>query len=282
MRRVVLLTGLSMAVVISSIGVSVSGIASSRGRKEPARRPPASLSRLPLAGSTQCVVTPAPSAGRLRPLLVALGASFTAGVGAERPSQGWAIRLAELIRWRAVTIGVPGAGYVAEGAGRLGPVAREVIRAHLAALHPALVLIQAGHDDLGIPTETEAARVASLVESLRAEVPGARLAFLTVFSPPDAAPPLLRQEVSTDSAIVSAIRRVDPSALVIDPLRSHWRFPRDDDGTGLHPSSRGHLVIAERVAHALVRDGVVPSAWSRPQRATVTCTSLVQAAERAS
>jgi acyl-CoA thioesterase I len=278
--RIVLLTGLSLAVVISSIVIPESGVASSREGPEPGRRPLASLSRLPLTGETQCLVTPGSSPGRPRPLLVALGASFTAGVGAERPSQGWAIRLAELIRWRAVTIGVPGAGYVAEGTGRLGPVAREVIRAHLAALHPALVLIQAGHDDLGIPTVTEAARVASLVESLRAEVPSAKLAFLTVFSPPDAAGPLLRQEVSTDSAIVSAIRRVDPAAFVIDPLRNHWRFPRDDGGTGLHPSSRGHLVIAERVARALVRDGVIPSARSRPQRATVTCTSLVQAAER--
>jgi lysophospholipase L1-like esterase len=179
-----------------------------------------------------------------------------------------------------VTIGVPGAGYTAPGLHHLGPLSEEVIRANLAALHPSLVIIQAGHDDVGIPRAAEAAHVARLVCRLRAAAPGARLAFLTVFSPPDPARPVLDQELSTDSTIVSAIRKADARAIVIDPLRDHWRFPRDDGGMGLHPSSRGHRVIAELVARALVRAGVVPSAASRPQPATVTCGHLTAARAR--
>jgi lysophospholipase L1-like esterase len=268
------LAAVSLTVVISSTATPGSGSASTGAGLDPdsfAGAPPAR----PGGTATQCRVTPRASpAGRPRPLLVTLGASFTAGVGAGRPGQGWAVRLAELIGWQAVTIGVPGAGYAAPGLGRLGPLPREVTRARLSALHPSLVIVQAGHDDLQVPAAREAALVARLVRLLRAEAPAARLAFVTVFSRPGPAGTVLTDELSTDAAIVSAIRAADARAIVMDPLRSRWRFPRAGGGTGLHPSSSGHLVIAERVAQALARAGVTPSAARRPQPATVTCARL--------
>jgi acyl-CoA thioesterase I len=284
-RRVLPLTALSLAVVISSVVVSESGGAGAEsGASTQAEPQPRNLALAPLRQSggagTQCLVTPrTPSSSRPRPLLIALGASFTAGVGADGPAQSWAVRLAELIRWRALTIGVPGAGYAASGLDHLGPLSEEAVRAHLAALQPSLIIIQAGHDDVGIPRAAEAAHVARLVGRLRAAAPGARLAFLTVFSRPDPGGPVLDQELSTDSTIVAAIRKADARAFVIDPLRAHWRFPRDDGGMGLHPSSRGHLVIAELVARALARAGVVAGAASRPQPAMVTCGHLAPAGE---
>src|SRR6266436_9631509 len=73
--------------------------------------------------ATSCRVIPAHlPRGGTRPLLVVLGASFTAGVGAQSPADSWAVRLAELIRWRAVTLGVPGAGYTRPGVDDLGPL----------------------------------------------------------------------------------------------------------------------------------------------------------------
>jgi len=203
-------------------------------------------------------------------LLVVAGASFTAGVGAPEPADGWAVRLAELIRWRAVMLGVPGAGYTRPGVDHLGPLSRLLDHLHLAALHPALVIIQAGYDDLGIPAAVEAEHVASLVGRLRHEAPAARPAFLTVFPRSAASATTLTAEAATDSAIVSAIRESDPRALVIDPLRSHWQFPRAADG--LHPTARGDLLIAERVARALTRAGVVATSPVQPSRATVICT----------
>jgi lysophospholipase L1-like esterase len=204
-----------------------------------------------------------------RHLLVVLGASFTAGVGAPVPSDSWAVRLAELIGWPAVTVGVPGAGYTRPGLDQLGPLSRELSRVDLAAVHPSVVVIQAGHDDGRVPRAAEADRVAALVRRLRAEAPAARLAVLTVFSRPGASSAIVRAELRTDSVIVSAARQADPRVIVIDPLRGHWRFPRARDG--LHPTALGHLLIARRVARALVRAGAVATAAARPAPAGVTC-----------
>jgi lysophospholipase L1-like esterase len=223
--------------------------------------------------ATSCRVTPAGSPRiRGRPLLVVAGASFTAGEGAPSPADGWAVRLAELLRWRAVTLGVPGAGYTRPGTGHLGPLSRLLDHLHLAALHPALVIIQAGHDDQRVPAAVEAAHVASVVGRLRREAPSARLAFLTVFSPSAASAATRTAEAATDSVIVSAIRESDPRAIVIDPLRSRWQFPRAADG--LHPTPRGDLLIAERVARVLTRAGVAATPAAHPARATVACTAL--------
>jgi lysophospholipase L1-like esterase len=216
-----------------------------------------------------CRVTPHGGAGR--PLLLVVGASYTAGVGAHSPAGNWAVRLAELLGWRAVTFGVPGAGYVSPGRDDLGPVSRELTRVDVARLDPSIVIVQAGHDDWQVPPGTESARVASLVRLLEAEAPHARLVFLTVFSRPGASGAVLDRELAVDSAIVSAVRRADPHAVVIDPLREHWQFPRIDGGRGLHPTAQGHLLIAERVAHAL---GVKVTTAAGTSSSSVSCTSI--------
>jgi lysophospholipase L1-like esterase len=269
--RILALTALSSAVLIGSVVVAESGGASS-GMGPDRRGPTGPHVAMPRAGATRCRVIPDTSSATPPPLLAVIGASFTAGTGAPRLADSWAVRLAELIRWRAVTLGVPGAGYTEPGFGDLGPVSSEVDRVRLARLHPSVVVIQAGHDDWRVPRAAEANRVAALVRRLRADVPAARLAFLTVFSRPGESTTVTRGELRTDSAIVSAVRKVDPQAIVIDPLRHHWRFPRARGG--LHPTARGHLVIAERVARALVKAGVVAAAANRPSPAGVTCVRL--------
>jgi lysophospholipase L1-like esterase len=281
-RRGLALIAAALVMIVGLAAAVWSGDASGEAKPDPGRPggvqivSARTISRpgpAPREWATSCRVTPAslPRAG-IRPLLVVAGASFTAGVGAPGPADGWAVRLAELIRWRAVTLGVPGAGYTRPGAGPLGPLSRLLGHLHLAALRPALVIIQAGHDDLGVPAAVEAEHVAGLVGRLRREAPAARLAFLTVFSPSTASAATLTAEAATDSAIVSAVRTSDPRAIVIDPLHSHWRFPRAADG--LHPTARGDLLIAEHVASALRRAGVVATSAAQPARARVACAVL--------
>jgi lysophospholipase L1-like esterase len=279
-HRGLALTAASLVVIAGLVAAVGFGGASSEAKPNPGRSAsgqfaasrkigPQSAARRGIP--TSCRVTPvrSPRAG-VRPLLVVVGASFTAGEGAPRPAEGWAVRLARLIGWRAVTLGVPGVGYTRQGVDHLGPLSRLLDRLHLGALHPAVVIIQAGHDDQRIPAAVEAEHVAGLVSSLRSEVPLARLAFLTVFPPSAASAATRTAEAATDSTIVSAIRESDPPAIVIDPLRSRWHFPRAADG--LHPTALGGLLIAGRVARALTRAGVVATSAAQPARARVACT----------
>ena len=108
---------------------------------------------------------------------MAVGASFTAGVGSG-PGRSWAVLLARRLHWNAVVYGVPGAGYVRPGARREGPVLAEADRLGLSVLKPSLVIVQAGHDDIGVPPELERQRVERAIAAIRADAPGARIALL--------------------------------------------------------------------------------------------------------
>jgi acyl-CoA synthetase (AMP-forming)/AMP-acid ligase II len=81
-----------------------------------------------------------------------------------------------------VVEGVPGAGYVRAGADGRGPIAAELTRIGLRALGPSLVIIQAGHDDIGVPVRTEQQRVRQAIALIRAMAPHARIALITVFT----------------------------------------------------------------------------------------------------
>jgi len=188
----------------------------------------------------------AESAGAARPLLAVVGASFSAGVGAGRPSDAWPQDLARMMHWRLVVSADPGAGYVNPGAGHRGPFSRLAARLHLARTHPQTIIIQGGHDDIGRPLPLIRQQVERLIAMIRREAPRARLAVLTVF-PRGGAPS--GPAWATDQAIVSAARHADPAVEVFDPLAGHWHFPRIGDR--LHPTPAGHRWIAGRLAAAL-------------------------------
>lgn len=200
-----------------------------------------------------------------RPRLVIVGASFTAGVGSG-PSRSWAVLLARQLRWDAVVDGVPGAGYVRAGAGRpgsRGPVAAEIARAGLRALQPSLVIVQAGHDDIGVPAALERRRVEQAVGVIRAEAPRARIALLTVF------PGRPHRGASrTDRAIVAAARAADPAVIIIDPLAAGWRYAHVRDG--LHPTAAGSAWIAGQVA-GIMREHGVRTVPASPGGGAVIC-----------
>ncbi len=138
------------------------------------------------------------------------------------------------------------------GVGREGPVAAEIARVHLRAVVPALVIVQAGHDDIGVPPRLEQRRVEQAVALIQVEAPHARIALLTVFagrSRPAAA-------YRTDRAIVAAGRAADRTVIIMDPLAAGWTFPRAHDG--LHPTAPGSAWIAGQVAAILRQHGVRP------------------------
>lgn len=233
----------------------------------PAVPPAASQPSGPLAGCEQ-KLEHAPSQHGV-PRVAIVGASFTAGTGPGRAGESWAVLLARLLRWDAVVYGVPGAGYVHQGAGHRGPMAALLARIGLPALAPALVIVQAGHDDMGVPPELERERVTQVIALIRAEAPDARIALVTVF--PGRRPAAAYQ---TDQVIVTAARAADPGVIIMDPLTQGWTFPRTRDG--LHPTAAGDAWIARHVAALLSRPGIRPAA-ARGTGGPVICDSGVPA-----
>lgn len=193
---------------------------------------------------------------RTIPTVAIVGASYTAGVGPGVASLSWAAVLARTLHWNAVIYGVPGAGYVSKGTSDLGPVARMLTAEKLRGLDPALVIVQAGHDDAGVPAAVERRAVKRTIDQIRAQVPDARIALLTVFTRPDPSHRLVYYR--TDAAIVSAARAADPNTIIMDPLTGRWKFGHFD-GAGLHPTAAGDASIARRVADILRSRGIVAS-----------------------
>lgn len=207
-----------------------------------------------------------------RPVLVVAGASFTAGTGPGDPRLSWAVRLAGRLHWNAVIIGVPGAGYTIAGAGGQGPALRLLDREDLAAVHPALVVLQFGHDDIGVPPAVERRNVAAALRYVRQRAPRARIALITVFATAAAGPSLAAAQ-RTNAAIASAAAAFG-GVIVMNPLTPGWTFQRAERG-GLHPSAAGDAQIAGLVSRILRTHGVLsaPVAGGAP----VTCASGIPA-----
>lgn len=187
------------------------------------------------------------------PTLAIVGASFTAGMGPDNPELSWAVVLARLLRWNAVIIGVPGAGYVAPGTDKRGPVAGMLTQERLRGLTPDVVIVQAGHDDVGQPAARETRQVHAAVDLIRSAAPRARIALITVFTKDSlVATPALR---AIDHVIVTAGKAADRRVVIMDPLTGRWKFPRAHPG-GLHPSAAGDAWIAHKVADILSGYGV--------------------------
>ncbi len=205
-----------------------------------------------IVATSLCPSEPSPSKLPGRPVMVVVGASFTAGVGASSPTASWAYLLAGYVGWRAVVRGVPGAGYVSAGKDDMGPVGRLLAEADLSQAHPSLVVIQAGHDDIGEPLSLIAKRETADLEFIRKYASDARIAIVSVFvrrgtkpSPPD---------IQTNNTIVATAEKVDPGVIIFNPIAGHWRFPRVSGG--LHPDEGGDIWIARHVAEGLVAKGV--------------------------
>jgi len=209
---------------------------------------------------------------RKLPALAIVGASYTAGVGPDNPALSWAADLVRHLRWDAVIYGVPGAGYVRTGTDRLGPMARMLDLERLPGLAPSLVIVQAGHDDSGVPVRVERRQVTATIDLIRAKTPDAQIALLTVFASPNVKVPAALWR--TDHAIVAAALDADPRAIIMDPLTGHWKFQHAHDR--LHPTAAGDRWIARKVASILDDNGIDPVP-SSVTTAAVICDLGVQA-----
>jgi len=247
----------------------VSGLAQLLHPAEPAQR--LRYPGGPMASCGQRLQRTRSRDGQDVPVLAIVGASFTAGVGPGNPDKSWAVLLARRLHWDAVVFGDPGAGYVRAGVGRMGPVGAEIARIDLRALAPSLVIVQAGHDDIGVPARLEQRRVAQAVALIRAEAPRAQIALLTVFPGHKR-----RAAAATDRAIVTAGKAADPQVIIMDPLAAGWTYARAPDG--LHPTAAGDAWISAKVAEILRAHGVRPRPTERGTADITVCAAGITAA----
>jgi lysophospholipase L1-like esterase len=200
------------------------------------------------------------------PTMAVVGASYTAGVGPGDAALSWAVLLARALRWNAVVDGVSGVGYARAGAGGQGPVIRLLEREDLRALDPALVIVQAGHDDSGVSAPLERRQVTQVIAAIRAAAPRARIALLTVFTGPSR--PVPAALYRTNDEIIAAGMAADPGVIIMNPLGGGWSFAHAH--RGLHPTAAGDAWIAAKAAAILRAHGVLPAA---PGRDPVICDS---------
>jgi lysophospholipase L1-like esterase len=204
----------------------------------------------PVAPPVPAIAVPIGTGPAAHPVVV-LGASISAGTGST-PEQAWPAVVGRCLGRRVVVGAVPGAGYVAAGRDARGPVARLLREADLPRLDPSLVVLQAGHNDIGTPGPQLRSAVTTAVETAHREAPRAPVALVTVVAHAGDPSPAAR---ATDATIVDAARRADPRVVVLDPLAEGWSFPRVADG--LHPTAAGQRLLAGHVLDDLARAGVV-------------------------
>lgn len=209
-------------------------------------------------------------------IFVALGDSFTEGVGDEAPQlpngvRGWADRVAEQLElhdssWRYANLAIRGK--------RLIHVLEEQLAAAL-AMKPDLVSIYAGGNDLlGFRTDVPSLMeiYAEIVAELRSH--GVQVLLFTGYPVPIS--PLLEPLKIRNAAYNEAVRRIaaQQGALLVD----YWCFEKFQDlrmwaDDRLHMSTRGHIYMAKKVLEVLHAPHVIepaplgmPPQYSRVQR----------------
>ncbi|GAA4384112.1 hypothetical protein GCM10023147_04090 [Tsukamurella soli] len=205
------------------------------------------------------VATPKPPAAHLAQEVAVVGASIADGMGAP-PGGGWAELLADDLGVRADVSADPGAGFVARGVAKEGPMWRLLPALQLDRVHPDVVLVQAGHNDVGEPLLPVIVSVTRLFEAIHTLTPDSVIGLISVFPTGDEPSAAAR---TTDAAIVAAARTAVPDVFVFDPITGRWHFPRLRDG--LHPTEAGHEWIAQRLTGPL-RDALDPHQRNSPRR----------------
>jgi acyl-CoA thioesterase-1 len=208
------------------------------------------IATAPASATATPAVTAAPLKIKLpdAPRLLIVGDSYTAGVGADRPSAGWAHLVADKLGYPSKVDGVGGTGF-AWGGGAADDMGREyAVRLQEAAddksFVPNVLILQGGQNDSLAKdmknVETEAAQTVELARKLW---PGIQI---VVFGP--SAPVPLAADLR---GVNSAIRAGAANAKVpfIDANENGWFTNTNSAGfnfDGSHVNTEGHKYIADK------------------------------------
>jgi acyl-CoA thioesterase I len=255
---------LSLVVLVGALLTACGGSASGDGRA--ADRP--AEPRRPAAASAPATTEPAagPSDGAGEAVYVAVGASETVGVGADRPTEeAWPRVLHDtaLRETRYVNVGVSGST-VSEALSEQLPQAL--------AADPDVVTVWLAVNDIThlVPVEAYEQQLRTLVHALRQDgrtevlvanvppvqdLPAYRACLPGAANADDCSLPVVPSEaqvvavVDDFNAAVDRVVRAEGAVLVdVSDSRDLARLTSAD---GFHPSTRGHRLVARSFAHAL-------------------------------
>ncbi|TAM88932.1 MAG: SGNH/GDSL hydrolase family protein [Jatrophihabitans sp.] len=212
--------------------------------------------RLPVAAGSRIAPDESPGpAPRRVPLLAPgarilfVGASYTAGLGANPATDGYAYLVGRYLH-RPVSIdAVPGSGFVNPGPRDGGTFAERIARLP-ASLDPGLVVLQGGRNDAGCSRLRLWRAALQTVELARHRFRHARLAFL---GPVPGRLPVHRS-VREVEAVLQEVAR-DQNVIFIDAIAQGWITRQNVAGFAGpvpdHPNNAGYAFIARRVADDL-------------------------------
>lgn len=182
------------------------------------------------------------------PVLLILGDSYTAGVGADQPDQGWAYLVAAELGYPGNVDGVGGTGFAWGGGAQDEQGEEYEVRLRKIAASPAFVpnvlVLQGGQNDSLSPDlkEVEVA-TAQTIEAARRFWPGVQVAVLG----PSAPQPLAEDLRAVNSAVRAGAAAAD--APFIDAVEGNWFTSANSpgfDADGAHPNTAGHAYIAQK------------------------------------
>lgn len=181
------------------------------------------------------------------PVLLILGDSYTAGMGAAQAEQGWAYLVAGTLGYPTNIDGVPGTGFAWGGGQDDGGKEYEVRLRTIAEdprFVPNVLILQGGQNDalLNNPDELKAA-TAQTIEAARKLWPGVQVVVLG----PSAPQPLAEELRDANNAVRAGAEAA--SAPFIDAYEAGWFTAENSpgfDADGVHPNTAGYAHMAEK------------------------------------
>jgi lysophospholipase L1-like esterase len=187
------------------------------------------------------------TAGRL----LFVGASYSIGLGATAPDEGYPTLLAERLHRPFTVDAVSGTGFQNPGRHQAGTFAQRIARVPTLPA-PHIVIIQGGRDDVRYASAKEYTAALDTITLAQKRFASARV---VVLGPIPGSLPVSSKITAIRAAIGRACRTAH--AGFIDPITLHWITPRNVRSYAGHvhghPNDAGYAYIANRLLAALPR-----------------------------